>query len=615
MAGIQPPPTAALYSGRSSYSPAETLHSGAQSPPEQFIGPKRRIWESARTPWTSVLAHPYEGKGTHDKPYLIGWLPNDAENPKTWSLARKWMLTAFVSSATLAVGLASSAYAGATSSVKKDLGGDKVLLTLGVSLFVLGFACGPLLWAPLSEQLGRRNLFLFTFGFMTLWLGVSVASHNLAALLVFRFLAGAFGSSALTNSGGTIADCHAARQRGLAMAVFAAAPFLAPTLGPLVGGFLGEAGGWRWLEALLAIFAAVITIAGIFMHSETYAPYLLRQRAAKLTKMTGVCYRSILDQGADPSLAASLKVALSRPWKLLFVEPIVFILSIYTAIIYATLYSFFSAFPLEFQVLRGWSPGVGGLAFLGLLVGMVASIIYIIAYDNPRYVRKSDELDGVPPPEERLPSAMIGAVLSVIGLAWFTGTNGPSVHYIVPIIASVPFGSGLVLIFLGLFNYLVDAYVIYAASVLAANSTIRSLFGAAWPLFTPYMYQPGSMPLAKGIHVGAAIALALALLCMPAPFILYKKGAAIRSRCKYAAEAAEALAEMQASESQSASKTQTQTQTQTQTVDLESNCGDSKGNSKADHIEDKVQMMAHEPPNVTRSETPLTQPEKCLTRS
>lgn len=114
--------------------------------------------------------------------------------------------------------------------------------------------------------------------------------------------------------------------------------------------------------------------------------------------------------------------------------------------------SFFSAFPLEFQALRGYSPGKGGLAFLGLLIGMLSSIFYIIFYDNRRYIRKANELGMMPPAEERLPAAMLGGVLVVIGLALFTGTNGPSVHWIVPIIASLPFGSGLVLIFLGLMN-------------------------------------------------------------------------------------------------------------------------------------------------------------------
>lgn len=392
---------------------------------------------------------------------------------------------------------------------------------------------------------GRRNLFLFTYAMMTLWQAVSPASPNIGALIAFRFLAGVFGSSALTNSGGTIADTFESNQRGLALAIFAAAPFMGPSLGPVTGGFLGQNAGWRWVEGFLAIFSGVIVILGFFILSETYAPVLLRWRAKRLSKATGNHYISALDEGKDTSLTLQFKVALSRPWQLLAREPIVVILSLYIAIIYATLYSFFAAFPLEFQQLRGWSPGVGGLAFMGILVGMILSLVYVIVYDNPRFVRKAKELGAIPPPEQRLPAAMVGGPLTVIGLAWFTASNSPDVFWLAPVMSGAPFGAGMVLIFLSLQNYLVDSYLIYAASVLAANSTIRSLLGAAFPLFTNYLYNPVNCPLATcGVKVGAGVSLALACLCLPAPFVLFKYGAHIRSRCKYAAEAQKIFAKI-----------------------------------------------------------------------
>jgi len=80
--------------------------------------------------------------------------------------------------------------------------------------------------------------------------------------------------------------------------------------------------------------------------------------------------------------------------------------------------------------------------------------------------------------------------------------------------------------------------VIYAASVLAANSVLRSLFGAAFPLFTTYMYQN------LGIHWASSVPGFLALMCVPFPFLFYKYGESIRLKCKYAAEAAEALEKM-----------------------------------------------------------------------
>jgi len=72
---------------------------------------------------------------------------------------------------------------------------------------------------------------------------------------------------------------------------------------------------------------------------ETYAPVLLRKRAARLSKLSGKVYRSQADaEQGRVSAGHAFKTALSRPWVLLFREPIVFLLSLYMAIIYGTLY-------------------------------------------------------------------------------------------------------------------------------------------------------------------------------------------------------------------------------------------------------------------------------------
>jgi hypothetical protein len=134
---------------------------------------------------------------------------------------------------------------------------------------------------------------------------------------------------------------------------------------------------------------------------------------------------------------------------------------------------------------------------------------------------------------------MVGACAVPIGLFWFAWTNGPSVHWIVSIIAGAPFGFGMVLIFLGIMNYLIDSYTIFAASVLAANSVLRSLFGAAFPLFTSQMYSN------LGIHWASTVPAFLALACVPFPFLFYKYGARIRVSCKYAAESEKFMRQMQ----------------------------------------------------------------------
>lgn len=105
-----------------------------------------------------------------------------------------------------------------------------------------------------------------------------------------------------------------------------------------VGGFLGETGGWRWVAALIAIFTALLTAFGFLIIPETYAPVLLRARAQRLSQATGRVYRSKFEKDKEIRLSELFKTALGRPWVLLFREPIVFLLSLYLAIVYATLY-------------------------------------------------------------------------------------------------------------------------------------------------------------------------------------------------------------------------------------------------------------------------------------
>lgn len=71
--------------------------------------------------------------------------------------------------------------------------------------------------------------------------------------------------------------------------------------------------------------------------------------------------------------------------------------------------------------------------------------------------------------------------------------------------------------------------------MLAANAVLRSLFGAAFPLFTTQMYAR------LGINWASTLVAFLALACTPMPFLFYRYGPAIRARCRYASEAAEVM--------------------------------------------------------------------------
>lgn len=125
----------------------------------------------------------------------------------------------------------SSAYSGGMPQIVADFDASQEVVILGVSLFVLGFAFGPLIWAPLSETFGWRNIFVMTYGLLTAFNAGACGSQNIQTLVILRFFAGFFGSSPFGNSGGTIADMFASSERGIAVSMYSAAPFLGPTLG------------------------------------------------------------------------------------------------------------------------------------------------------------------------------------------------------------------------------------------------------------------------------------------------------------------------------------------------------------------------------------------------
>ena len=177
-----------------------------------------------------VLNHHYKGAGTDDDPYVVEFLPHDPRNPMLFPPLKRWLLTFLMGVATLAVTFNSSAYSGGVIQVIEEFAVSQEVVTLGISLFVLGFAIGPLFWGPLSELYGRQILFFATYAALTAFLAGAAASPNIQSLLVLRFFAGAFGSSPLTNAGGVIADMFPAKERGLAMACFALAPFMGPVV-------------------------------------------------------------------------------------------------------------------------------------------------------------------------------------------------------------------------------------------------------------------------------------------------------------------------------------------------------------------------------------------------
>lgn len=291
--------------------------------------------------------------------------------------------------------------------------------TLGLSFYVLGFATGPIIWAPLSELRGRKlPMALGAFGLGVFEIGAAVGK-DLQTVLICRFFAGVFGAAPLTCGAAVIADLFDNEQRGIAISIYSLAGFGGPFVAPTVGGFVADSYlGWRWTQYLAAIMAFSALVVNVFFLEETYPAAILVTKAAKLRKVSKNWGVHAKQEEIEVDFHELVQNNLSRPLRLLFTEPIVLLLSIYTAFIYGLLYVFLTAYPIAFQQIRGWNRGVGSLPMLAMIIGELFACGYLIL-QQPKYLVKLKANDGVNVPEWRLPPMVIGGVLYSLGLLWF----------------------------------------------------------------------------------------------------------------------------------------------------------------------------------------------------
>jgi MFS transporter, DHA1 family, multidrug resistance protein len=134
-------------------------------------------------------------------------------------------------------------------------------------------------------------------------------------------------------------------------------------------------------------------------------------------------------------------------------------------------------------------------------------------------------------PEERLPPMILGSIILPIGLFWFAWTSSPHITWVPQVIAGVPIGWGILMIFLQGLNYIIDVYMWHANSAIAANTLLRSLAGAGFPLFARAMY------LNLGVNWATSLLGFLCIAMIPAPILFYIYGAKIRKMSKFSPSA------------------------------------------------------------------------------
>ena len=372
------------------------------------------------------VAKPYRSKHiAHVEPFLnaeghLDFAPDDIENPRNWSRARRGYIS-FVSvllvvNATFASSSPSGAIAG-PNGIAKEFNVSNEAAALVVTLFLLGYCFGPLFWAPLSEFYGRRWIFYISFtgylafNFLCAW------APNFGSLLVGRFLTGTFVSAPLSNAPAVMVDIWQPLERGNAMACFAMMTFIGPAIGPVISGFLELTEDWRWGFYVLIWFGAATELL-MFTIPETYGPQILLNKAKRIRrhKIPGFEDVKAPVETSGRSLASLYKVALTRPWIIMF-DPISLLVAIYVSFVYALVYMLFTIYPIVFQQKRGWNAGLGELPLISTVIGALiggAIVFRYTALDKRKILAGHERV-----PEDRLVIAMIGGILFPIMMFWF----------------------------------------------------------------------------------------------------------------------------------------------------------------------------------------------------
>ncbi|KAH7024968.1 major facilitator superfamily domain-containing protein [Microdochium trichocladiopsis] len=443
--------------------------------------------------------------------------PGDPENPRNWPAWRKWLTVAAIIPVDLSVSWGASGFSPAMHSFREHFSISTTVATLGLSLYILGLAFGPMSLAPLSEFFGRSIVYNASYAVFLVLLAVTALVDNLVAFMVLRFLSGLFACVTVANFGGTIADLWPHYETGVAMSLYLWAATCGSPSGFLIMSLVAE--GRRWQD----VFWALFTICSVF--------WIIMLLAVRETRHTTILKRRRRSLARSHRTVRELfQIALARPFRFLATEAIVIFAALYHGYLFGLSFLFNGIFMLVFgHEGHGFSiPGVG-FAFLGLVTGISAGVL-TNTWQERRYLRAVGEAGGANIPEARVHLAKTAAVLFPVSMFCFAWTTFTWIPPIVPILVSGVWGWCFYTMILMTVVYIGDSYGVYSASALAGTALIRNIAGAAFPLFGHHLMKQ------LGFQWGATLLAVLGVPLVPIPFVLARYGPAIRRRSPWASQ-------------------------------------------------------------------------------
>ncbi|KAL9625347.1 MAG: hypothetical protein Q9160_000410 [Pyrenula sp. 1 TL-2023] len=482
---------------------------------------------SGATQAAITLDQDLSGPGTERTPSTTLW-DNEPANPKNWPSSKKWITTVLMSTFMFFTLLVSTMAAPVLPSIRRDLKiKSEVDTQIVLSIYIVAYTIGSLVFSPLSETFGRVPVLHSTNILFLIFNTVCGFTRSENLMIAGRLLSGLGGSGSLALNAGLLGDCWRPEQRGRSIATYSFIPLIGPALGPVAGGFIADYTTWRWTFWSISIAQAVMQIAAFVLINETYHPTIKRRMRKNVQKGRIEAPQS---EHETTIPRPPLGIGLLRPLRLMTTQPIIIVISLYVAWQYGTLWLMFASIYSLFSTKYGLSIHIASLCYLSIGLGFFLGIRVTSFFTDRIYARYKVRDNGHVEPEKRLLLMFPASLLPPIGLLIYGWTAEVHLYPAIPNIGICTLGIGFTIGVQCLTAYVVDIYPHYTASAVTAAAALRYFAGFGFPLFAPQLYQKLGYGLGNTLLAGLAFGVGL-----PGVMILWKYGSWLRARSRYAA--------------------------------------------------------------------------------
>ncbi|KAK4554671.1 hypothetical protein LTR86_008173 [Recurvomyces mirabilis] len=456
---------------------------------------------------------------------------------------KKWLILTSIFIVQISMNFNAAIYANSIPGMQKTFGIKASTARLGQFIFLVAYAFGCELWAPWSEELGRKWVLQGSLFLVNIWQIPCALASSFWMVFGFRFLGG------LSSAGGSVtlgmvADMWEPADQQYAVAFVVFSSVAGSVVAPIVGGFITQYLAWQWVFWISLIFGAFAQAIHFFT-PETRSSVLLRKQAKRMRKEG---HNIVTDEELQGTFFQRLDfkecfVLMWRPYKFLLTEPIIGFLSLLSGFSDALIFTGLDSFAL---VLKKWNFNhvTTGLAFIPLMIGyVIAYALYMWEYKKQRTAMTMENgirTTALMAPERRLKLLLWLVMLEPLGLLGFAATSlgPPAVHWIAPLIFTALIGIANFAIYMATIDYMVAAYGPFSASATGGNGFCRDFLAGIAALYATPFYNNIMTGTKWQLPVPSFILAGIALIGTIPVYVFYMYGKPIREKSKYATELA-----------------------------------------------------------------------------